>query len=142
MYWPAQGWYLAITVTVSFSSRKTTSCVIRSEYATKSQLWGKGYLIATGLVRFDTPSGPCEDLEVNQMNMDWVAPSTGFIDQLPNFGCSSFWLRENTVCGICKPEPVDSPFSIGAFKPEASVDLACVCRKVEIYEGRGNDTIS
>lgn len=74
--------------------------------------------------------------------MDRVTPSAGFIDQLPDFCCSSFWFSEDAVCDICEPESVDSPFPISAFKPETSVDFACVCGEVEIHKGGRNGTIS
>jgi hypothetical protein len=93
------------------------------------------------LVRLNTTSGTGNNLEINQVDMDRVSPSTGRVLKLPKLGGSTLRVGEDTIGDIRKSNSVDTPLSIGTLKLEVLVDGSLHFRKGLGTENRRNGAV-
>ena len=58
------------------------------------------------------------DLQINQVNMNWVRPSTTRIGERPLLDCTTFRFSENALVDLGPCDTVDFPFAVGTLELE------------------------
>lgn len=77
------------------------------------------------LIRHDTPPIPRsgQDLEIHQMDMHRMTPTTRAVFQFPDLGGSRHRLCEHTLCKVGEDYAVDGPHSVFSLEFEGAVNL-------------------
>lgn len=120
-------------------------CVPRNNL--HSFVWTQPYdvLKCDSFIRLDAPSAIStrDDLEINQMDVNWVTPSTTLVDQLPDLNGTSLRLCENSSIDPVGPEDaVHVPFVTITLEHNRVVDALLRWRVRNSAQWAGNITIA
>jgi hypothetical protein len=76
-------------------------------------------------VRLNPAAATCsrDDLEINQVDVNWVSPASALVDQLPNLDRSTFGLCKNSGIDTIRPNmSVNVPYATVVLEDHLVVD--------------------